>query len=73
MQDIYRLLTEAESEELEELDQAFWEYPDRLAPLGLACYGLTPGSPLAGSHAPEREARGPRFASGGPGRSEDGS
>jgi len=52
MQDIYRLLTEAESEELEELDQAFWEYPDRLAPLGLACYGLTPGSPLAGIARP---------------------
>lgn len=43
MQDIYRLLTEAESEELDELDQAFWEYPDRLAPLGLACYGWVPG------------------------------
>jgi hypothetical protein len=45
MQDIYRLLTEAESEELDALDHAFWAYPDRLAPLGLACYGLAGNVP----------------------------
>ncbi len=50
MQDIYGLLTEEESDELDELDQAFWAYPDRLAPLGLACYGW--GG--MGSPVPER-------------------
>lgn len=48
MPDIYGLLTEQENDELEALDHAFWDYPDRLAPLGLACFGL-PALPSSGS------------------------
>lgn len=39
LNDIYGAMTEAEQERLEELDQAFWEYPDPLARLGLRWYG----------------------------------
>ena len=35
-------MTEAEQEEMETLDHAFWEYPDRLSRLGLQVYGANP-------------------------------
>lgn len=39
LNDIYAAMTEAEQEELEQLDEAFWEYPDALSRLGLRHYG----------------------------------
>ncbi len=39
LNDIYGAMTEAEQEELERLDEAFWEYPDSLSRLGLRFYG----------------------------------
>lgn len=39
LNDIYGAMTEDEQARLEELDEAFFEYPDNLARLGLACYG----------------------------------
>lgn len=39
LNDIYGAMTEAEQEELEQLDEAFWEYPDVLCRLGLRYYG----------------------------------
>ncbi|MBB1175173.1 hypothetical protein EII44_31160, partial [Klebsiella pneumoniae] len=36
--DIYGAMTEAEQARLQELDEAYFEYPDNLARLGLACY-----------------------------------
>ncbi|PJI53240.1 hypothetical protein CTI14_31300, partial [Methylobacterium radiotolerans] len=39
LNDIYGAMTEAEQEELETLDHAFWDYPDPLSRLGLRWYG----------------------------------
>ncbi|KAG1241775.1 hypothetical protein G6F65_023358 [Rhizopus arrhizus] len=39
LNDIYGAMTDAEQEEMEALDHAFWEYPDRLSRLGLQVYG----------------------------------
>ncbi len=39
LNDIYGAMTEEEQERMEELDHAFWEYPDPLARLGLRWYG----------------------------------
>lgn len=39
LNDIYGAMTEAEQERMEELDHAFWDYPDPLARLGLRWYG----------------------------------
>ena len=38
LNDIYGAMTEAEQTRLQELDEAYFEYPDNLARLGLACY-----------------------------------
>ncbi|EHK63641.1 DMP19 family protein [Achromobacter arsenitoxydans] len=39
LNDIYGAMTEEEQQEMEELDHAFWEYPDSLSRLGLRWYG----------------------------------
>ncbi|KAG1444295.1 hypothetical protein G6F57_017858 [Rhizopus arrhizus] len=39
LNDFSGALSVAEQEELEALDHAFWEYPDRLSRLGLQVYG----------------------------------
>jgi len=39
LNDIYGAMTEAEQEEMETLDHAFWDYPDALSRLGLRHYG----------------------------------
>ena len=38
LKDIYGAMTEAEQARLQELDEAYFEYPDNLARLGLAHY-----------------------------------
>lgn len=46
LMDLYQRLTPAEQDALEALDEAFWEYPDRLSKLGVLHYGRAspPGS-----------------------------
>jgi hypothetical protein len=39
LNDVYGAMTEAEQEEMETLDHAFWDYPDPLSRLGLRWYG----------------------------------
>ncbi|CAB3656091.1 DMP19 family protein [Achromobacter pestifer] len=39
LNDIYGAMTQAEQQEMEELDHAFWDYPDSLSRLGLRHYG----------------------------------
>ncbi|WMD20355.1 DUF4375 domain-containing protein [Achromobacter seleniivolatilans] len=39
LNDIYGAMTEAEQQEMEDLDHKFWDYPDQLSRLGLRCYG----------------------------------
>lgn len=40
LNDIYGAMTDAEQEEMESLDHAFWDYPDVLSRLGLQYYGV---------------------------------
>lgn len=39
LNDIYGAMTQAEQDEMEALDHAFWDYPDPLSRLGLRWYG----------------------------------
>lgn len=39
LQDIYRVLTDKENEQLDALDEAFWDYPERLSRLVVLHYG----------------------------------
>ncbi|WP_445657389.1 DMP19 family protein [Achromobacter sp. NCFB-sbj8-Ac1-l] len=43
LNDIYGAMTEDEQARLQELDEAYFEYPDNLARLGLAYYGAAAG------------------------------
>ena len=43
LNDIYGAMTEDEQARLEELDEAYFEYPDNLARLGLGYYGASAG------------------------------
>ncbi|WP_240433966.1 DUF4375 domain-containing protein [Achromobacter sp. B7] len=40
LNDIYGAMTEAEQQEMDSLDHAFWDYPDALSRLGLRHYGV---------------------------------
>lgn len=54
LMDLYQQLSPAEMDTLETLDEAFWEYPDRLSKLGVLHYGgASPSSPdsLSGTGA----------------------
>lgn len=41
--DLPKHFTDSEMTELDQLDEAYWEYPDNLEQLGLACYSKSEG------------------------------